>query len=44
VSRVFFTDRDLGRKFPEILREADLTVERHAEHFAAGTNPTSWQP
>jgi len=27
VSRVFFTDRDLGREFPEILREADLTVE-----------------
>jgi hypothetical protein len=25
-----FTDRDLGKKFPEILRGAGLEVERHA--------------
>ena len=42
MSRVFFTDRDLGRKFPEILREADLTVERHAEHFAADCPDEEW--
>ena len=31
---VFFTDRDLGKRFPAILRDAGLTVERHADHFA----------
>ncbi len=30
---VFFTDRDLGKRFPEILRGAGLAVERHADHF-----------
>lgn len=33
MSVVFFTDRDLGLQFPEILRRAGLTVERHADHF-----------
>jgi hypothetical protein len=33
VKSVFFTDRDLGKQFPEILRSAGLTVERHADHF-----------
>ena len=33
MSRVFFTDRDLGKRFPEILRAAGLNVERHADHF-----------
>lgn len=32
-AQVFFTDRDLGKKFPTILREGGLTVERHADHF-----------
>jgi hypothetical protein len=31
---VTFTDRDLGKRFAEILRSGDLTVERHADHFA----------
>jgi hypothetical protein len=31
-SLVFFTDRDLGKRFPEILSDAGLTVERHADH------------
>lgn len=30
---VFFTDRDLGKRFPEILRAAGLAVERHSDHF-----------
>jgi hypothetical protein len=30
VTPVFFTDRDLGKQFPGILRSAGLTVERHA--------------
>ena len=42
MSRVFFTDRDLGRKFAQILREARLTVERHAEHFAADCPDEDW--
>lgn len=42
VSPVFFTDRDLGKKFPQILREAGLTVERHADHFAADTPDEKW--
>lgn len=33
MSRVFFTDRDLGEQFPEILAAAGLNVERHADHF-----------
>lgn len=33
MSRVFFTDRDLGKRFPDILREAGLTVQRHVDHF-----------
>ena len=33
MSVVFFTDRDLGLQFPQILRDAGLTVERHADHF-----------
>jgi hypothetical protein len=34
VSRTYFTDRDLGKKFPQILAEAGLPVERHADLFA----------
>lgn len=30
---VFFTDRDLGKMFPNILRDAGLTVECHADPF-----------
>lgn len=39
---VFFTDRDLGLQFPAILREAGLTVERHADHFAADCPDDEW--
>jgi len=42
VSPVFFTDRDLGKKFPQILRDAGLTVERHADHFAPDTPDEQW--
>jgi hypothetical protein len=37
VSLVYFTDRDLGKKIPEILRAAGLSVERHADHFQHDT-------
>ncbi|HTV77831.1 MAG TPA: hypothetical protein VMF03_06210 [Steroidobacteraceae bacterium] len=39
---VFFTDRDLGKKFPEILRAGGLTVERHADHFQHDTPDEVW--
>lgn len=39
---VFFTDRDLGKKFPEILRAASLRVERHADHFQHDTPDEEW--
>jgi hypothetical protein len=42
VEPVFFTDRDLGKKFPEILRRAGLKVERHADHFRHDTPDAEW--
>ncbi len=39
---VFFTDRDLGIRFPEILESAGLTVERHKTHFAPDTPDDVW--
>lgn len=42
MSVVFFTDRDLGLKFPEILKAGGLTVERHADHFAPACADTVW--
>lgn len=40
--RVYFTDRDLGKQFGEILRSADLAVERHADHFDPDTPDERW--
>lgn len=39
---VFFTDRDLGKRFPEILRAASLSVERHVDHFAHDCPDETW--
>ncbi len=39
---VFFTDRDLGKRFPEILAAAGLQVERHADHFAPNCPDETW--
>ena len=39
---VFFTDRDLGKQFPEILRAAGLSVERHADHFEHDCPDADW--
>lgn len=39
---VFFTDRDLGSRFPEILAAAGLTVERHRDHFAPDCEDEVW--
>jgi len=38
----YFTDRDLGKRFPEILRASGLTVERHADHFTPNTADEVW--
>jgi hypothetical protein len=42
LTRVYFTDRDLGKQFGEILKTAGLTVERHGDHFAADTPDEAW--
>ena len=42
MSRVFFTDRDLGKRFPEILAAAGLTVERHHELFPPDGSDEQW--
>ena len=42
MSRIYFTDRDLGKQFPGILSAAGLQVERAAAHFAHDTPDTQW--
>lgn len=42
MSLVFFTDRDLGKQFPEILRLGGLAVERHQDHFVHNTTDETW--
>ena len=42
MSLVFFTDRDLGKRFPEILVAAGLSVKRHIDHFAADCPDEDW--
>jgi hypothetical protein len=39
---VFFTDRDLGKQFPNLLLQAGLTVEKHADHFADIAKDEEW--
>jgi hypothetical protein len=42
LTRVYFTDRDLGKQFGEILKSGGLTVERHGDHFAPDTPDEAW--
>ncbi len=42
MTRVYFTDRDLGKAFPAILREAGLAVEAHHDHFAPSCPDEQW--
>lgn len=42
MSLVFFTDRDLGNVFPDILSEGGLTVERHRDHFSPDCTDEEW--
>ena len=42
MSRVYFTDRDLGKQFPARLRAAGLRVEWFFDHFGDKTPDTAW--
>lgn len=42
MSRVFFTDRDLGNRFPDILAASGIAVERHAAHFPPDCPDEEW--
>lgn len=43
--RVYFTDRDLGRKrFPGALSAAGLRVEIHDDHFRPDAEDVDWLP
>lgn len=42
MTRRYFTDRDLGKQFGEILKAGGLAVERHADHFAPDTPDDVW--
>ena len=42
MSFVYFTDRDLGVQFPQILRNAGLAVERHRDHFPHDAADEEW--
>lgn len=42
MSLVFFTDRDLGKRFPDILASAGLTVERHHDLFPPDCPDERW--
>lgn len=42
MSTVFFTDRDLGKQFPALLRNAGISVERHADHFVDDAKDEDW--
>lgn len=39
---VFFTDRNLGVQFPDILKAAGLLIEKHDDHFPAYTSDEEW--
>jgi hypothetical protein len=39
---VFFTDRDLGKRFPSILLSAGLDVRRHGDLFAHDCPDETW--
>src|SRR6185437_14216742 len=42
LSVVYFTDRDLGLRFPDTLRAAGLNVELHRDHFAPTAPDDEW--
>ena len=42
MSRIYFTDRNLGKRFPEILISAGLQVERHHDLFPQNGSDEQW--
>ena len=42
MSTVFFTDRDLGKQFPALLRNAGISVEGHGDHFLDDAKDEEW--
>ena len=42
MSRVYFTDRDLGKRFPEILSAGGLDVRRHVDLFPPSCPDEVW--
>lgn len=38
----YFTDRNLGKQFPQILRDAGIPVEKHGDHFADDAKDEEW--
>lgn len=42
MNTVFFTDRDLGKQFPALLRNAGISVERHSDHFPDDAKDEEW--
>ena len=42
MNRIYFTDRDLGKRFPDILAAAGLTVERHHDLFPPDGSDEQW--
>ena len=42
MSRVYFTDRDLGKQFPAIFAAAGLAVERHHDLFPPDGPDEQW--
>jgi hypothetical protein len=42
VKPTFFTDRDLGRQFPEVLRKHGVSVECHADHLDQACSDVEW--
>lgn len=42
MSRIYFTDRDLGKQFPDILRAGGLDVRRHADFFSPDCPDETW--
>jgi hypothetical protein len=42
VSRIYFADRDLGKRFAGILAESGIAVERHVDLFAQDGSDEQW--
>ena len=42
MTRAYFTDRDLGKRFPETLSSAGLDVERHHDRFPPDGPDEQW--